>query len=165
MMWLESNTNYNYGFNHAWIALQGAAAETAADNVAHKKLISRISQLEAENATLAADLFTLQQAESRNPTSAEVVKKAEPVLGYTAFEPQEVDVVVTYWRGITVTRNIGGKTIGVVIEVPAGQALPDEEWEEATAADYTAYTAEVQAAEATQQVPPKRSRTRTAAAV
>lgn len=103
--------------------------------------------------------------ESRNPTSAEVVKKAEPVLGYTAFEPQEVDVVVTYWRGITVTRNIGGKTIGVVIEVPAGQALPDEEWEEATAADYTAYTAEVQAAEATQQVPPKRSRTRTAAAV
>ena len=73
MMWLESNTNYNYGFNHAWIALQGAAAETAADNVAHKKLISRISQLEAENATLAADLFTLQQAESRNPTSEPVV--------------------------------------------------------------------------------------------
>ena len=72
MMWLESNTNYNYGFNHAWIALQGAAAETAADNVAHKKLISRISQLEAENATLAADLFTLQQAESRNPTSEPV---------------------------------------------------------------------------------------------
>ena len=52
MMWLEDNTNYNIGFNHAWVALQGAASENVVEGIALKKANQRIQQLEAELATL-----------------------------------------------------------------------------------------------------------------
>ena len=52
MMWLEGNTNYNFGFNHAWVALQGAASENVVEGIALKKANQRIQQLEAELATL-----------------------------------------------------------------------------------------------------------------
>ena len=52
MMWLEDNTNYNFGFNHAWVALQGAASENVVEGIALKKANQRIQQLEAELATL-----------------------------------------------------------------------------------------------------------------
>ena len=48
MMWLEDNTNYNFGFNHAWVALQGAASENVVEGIALKKANQRIQQLEAE---------------------------------------------------------------------------------------------------------------------
>ena len=51
-MWLEDNTNYNIGFNHAWVALQGAASENVVEGIALKKANQRIQQLEAELATL-----------------------------------------------------------------------------------------------------------------
>ena len=51
-MWLEDNTNYNIGFSHAWVALQGAASENVVEGIALKKANQRIQQLEAELATL-----------------------------------------------------------------------------------------------------------------
>ena len=89
------------------------------------------------------------------PTKTEAVKKAVVaeqkkevvaeevgvVLGYTPYTPTEVDTADSYWSGVTVTRQLGEETVSVVIEVLAGQPLPDEEWEETDKADYERYSA------------------------
>lgn len=100
--------------------------------------------------------------ESGNSTSAESVKTTEAMLGYTPFEPHEFAGETTWWKGITVTRNLGSDTVNVVIELAGDQPLPDEEWEEVSVADFTAYTAQVKAFEDAQAKadvkPPRRRR-------
>lgn len=78
MMWLEDNTNYNFGFNHAWVALQGAASENVVEGIALKKANQRIQQLEAELATIQAE----KKVESLLPetTLDEVVGQHEDEL-------------------------------------------------------------------------------------
>ena len=84
------------------------------------------------------------------------------MLGYTPFEPHEFAGEVTYWKGITVTRNLGNDTVNVVMELAGDQPLPDEEWEEAGKAELDAYNAAVAAFEAaqaaTETTPPRRQR-------
>ena len=96
--------------------------------------------------------------ESGNSTSAESVKTDEAMLGYTPFEPREFAGETTYWKGITVTRNLGSDTVNVVMELAGDQPLPDEEWEEVGKAEYEAYTAQVKAFEESQAKPPRRRR-------
>ena len=76
MMWLEDNTNYNIGFNHAWVALQGAASENVVEGIALKKANQRIQQLEAELATLQDE----KKVETLLPenTEAPKVEPSEP---------------------------------------------------------------------------------------
>ena len=76
MMWLEDNTNYNFGFNHAWVALQGAASENVVEGIALKKANQRIQQLEAELATLQDE----KKVETLLPenTEAPKVEPSEP---------------------------------------------------------------------------------------
>ena len=75
-MWLEDNTNYNIGFNHAWVALQGAASENVVEGIALKKANQRIQQLEAELATLQDE----KKVETLLPenTEAPKVEPSEP---------------------------------------------------------------------------------------
>ena len=73
MMWLEGNTNYNFGFNHAWVALQGAASENVVESIALKRANQRIQQLEAELATLQDE----KKVETLLPESEEA-PKVEP---------------------------------------------------------------------------------------
>lgn len=100
--------------------------------------------------------------ESGNSTSAKSVKTAEAMLGYTPFEPHEFAGETTYWKGITVTRNLGSDTVNVVMELEGDKPLPDEEWEEVGKSDYDAYTARVKAFEeaqaASENKPPRRRR-------
>lgn len=100
--------------------------------------------------------------ESGNSTSAKSVKTDEAMLGYTPFEPHEFAGETTYWKGITVTRNLGSDTVNVVMELEGDKPLPDEEWEEVGKADYDAYTAQVKAFEeaqaASENKPPRRRR-------
>lgn len=100
--------------------------------------------------------------ESGNSTSAKSVKTDEAMLGYTHFEPHEFAGETTYWKGITVTRNLGSDTVNVVMELEGDKPLPDEEWEEVGKADYDAYTAQVKAFEeaqaASENKPPRRRR-------
>ena len=70
MMWLEDNTNYNIGFNHAWVALQGAASENVVEGIALKKANQRIQQLEAELATLQDE----KKVETLLPENTEALK-------------------------------------------------------------------------------------------
>ena len=72
-MWLEGNTNYNIGFNHAWVALQGAASENVVEGIALKKANQRIQQLEAELATLQDE----KKVETLLPKNTEA-PKVEP---------------------------------------------------------------------------------------
>lgn len=98
-------------------------------------------------------------AETKGGNSASAT--TETVLGYTPYEPQEVADAVTYWKGITVTRNLGNETVSVVIEIAAGQPLPDEEWVEVDAVDLQAYNKQVADYEASlAPPPPRRTRTR-----
>ena len=100
--------------------------------------------------------------ESGNSTSAKSVKTDEAMLGYTPFEPHEFAGETTYWKGITVTRNLGSDTVNVVMELEGDKPLPDEEWEEVGKSDYDAYTARVKAFEeaqaASENKPPRRRR-------
>ena len=100
--------------------------------------------------------------ESGNSTSAKPVKTDEAMLGYTPFEPHEFAGETTYWKGITVTRNLGSDTVNVVMELEGDKPLPDEEWEEVGKSDYDAYTARVKAFEeaqaASENKPPRRRR-------
>lgn len=96
--------------------------------------------------------------ESGNSTSAKSVKTDEAMLGYTPFEPHEFAGETTYWKGITVTRNLGDATVNVVMELEGDKPLPDEEWEEVGKAEYEAYTAQVKAFEEAQAKPPRRRR-------
>ena len=84
------------------------------------------------------------------------------MLGYTPFEPHEFAGETTWWKGITVTRNLGSDTVNVVIELAGDQPLPDEEWEEVSLADFAAYTAQVKTFEDAQAKadvkPPRRRR-------
>lgn len=100
--------------------------------------------------------------ESGISTSAKSVKTDEAMLGYTPFEPHEFAGETTYWKGITVTRNLGSDTVNVVMELEGDKPLPDEEWEEVGKADYDAYTAQVKAFEeaqaASENKPPRRRR-------
>ena len=100
--------------------------------------------------------------ESGNSTSAKSVKTDEAMLGYTPFEPHEFAGETTYWKGITVTRNLGSETVNVVMELEGDKPLPDEEWEEVGKSDYDAYTARVKAFEeaqaASENKPPRRRR-------
>ena len=109
----------------------------------------------------SAEPATTEQ-ESGNSTSAKSVKTDEAMLGYTPFEPHEFAGETTYWKGITVTRNLGNDTVNVVMELEGDKPLPDEEWEEVGKADYDAYTAQVKAFEeaqtASENKPPRRRR-------
>ena len=100
--------------------------------------------------------------ESGNSTSAKSVKTDEAMLGYTPFEPHEFAGETSYWKGITVTRNLGSDTVNVVMELEGDKPLPDEEWEEVSKADHDAYTAQVKAFEeaqaASENKPPRRRR-------
>lgn len=100
--------------------------------------------------------------ESGNSTSAKSVKTDEAMLGYTPFEPHEFAGETTYWKGITVTRNLGSDTVNVVMELEGDKPLPDEEWEEVGKSDYDAYTARVKTFEeaqaASENKPPRRRR-------
>lgn len=101
--------------------------------------------------------------ESGNSTSTKSVKTDEAMLGYTPFAPHEFAGETTYWKGITVTRNLGSETVNVVMELEGDKPLPDEEWEEVGKADYDAYTAQVKAFEeaqaASENKPPRRRQT------
>lgn len=79
-MYLENNSNYNIGFNHAWVALQGAASESAVESVALKKALARVAQLEAEVKTLESERASVPTpvVESGNSTS-ESTDTPEPV--------------------------------------------------------------------------------------
>lgn len=81
---------------------------------------------------------TPPRRESRKPTLSEAEK---PVLDYTPYEPVSTAEEVTYWKGITVTENLGDQTIHTVIAVEAGEPLPDEEWDEVEEKDYKEYQA------------------------
>lgn len=109
----------------------------------------------------SAEPATTEQ-ESGNSTSAKSVKTDEAMLGYTPFEPHEFAGETTYWKGITVTRNLGSETVNVVMELEGDKPLPDEEWEEVGKSDYDAYTAQVKAFEeaqaASESKPPRRRR-------
>ena len=125
----------------------------------HGTAPSYIKEQTAEPATTAQ--------ESGNSTSAKSVKTDEAMLGYTPFEPHEFAGETTYWKGITVTHNLGSDTVNVVMELEGGKPLPDEEWEEVGKADYDAYTAQVKAFEeaqaASENKPPRRRRQATEA--
>ena len=92
-MWLEDNTNYNIGFNHAWVALQGAASENVVEGIALKKANQRIQQLEAELATLQEE----QKVETLLPEStvAEVVGKYEEEQVAKAQAEVQAEAAVT----------------------------------------------------------------------
>lgn len=79
MMWLENNTNFNTGFQLAWIALQGTASETATNNVAHKRCDQMVKQLQAENTSLQ-----IENEELRRGKSAEKVETLLPEVGTVA---------------------------------------------------------------------------------
>ena len=120
----------------------------------HGAAPSYIKDQSAEPATTAQ--------ESGNSTSAKSVKTDEAMLGYTPFESHEFAGETTYWKGITVTRNLGSETVNVVMELEGDKPLPDEEWEEVGKADYDAYAAQVKAFEeaqaASENKPPRRRR-------
>lgn len=99
------------------------------------------------------------KTESGNSTSTNSVKTDEAMLGYTPYQPHEFAGEVTYWRGITVTTNIGDESVNVVMKLDGDKPLPDEEWDEVDAKDYEAYTAKVKAFEDSKtNKPPRRQR-------
>lgn len=62
MLYLDNDTNYNFGFNHAWRVLQGAASEKATDRVSANRMMDEITQLRAENSTLEDEVKRLKDA-------------------------------------------------------------------------------------------------------
>lgn len=104
---------------------------------------------------------TKTQQESGNSTSTKSTKTDEAMLGYTPFEPHEFAGETTYWKGVTVTRNLGDESVNVVMQLDGSDPLPDEEWEEVEQAEFDAYTAKVKTyeeAQASETKPPRRRR-------
>ncbi len=74
MQYLETDLNYQMGFNHAWVALQGTVRENVIDQNTYKQLQATVSQLKAENATLSTEVELLSKNQKTEAPAQEEVK-------------------------------------------------------------------------------------------
>lgn len=75
MQYLASDMNYQLGFNHAWVALQGTVRESVIDNKTYKQLQATLAQLKAENATLSSEVIELKEKINTQDTPTKPVAK------------------------------------------------------------------------------------------
>ena len=132
-----------YGkFEQSSSSRESAEEEARKDAEAFEALHGAVPSHIAESA-----VETTTKQESGNSTSTQAVKTNEAMLGYTPYEPHEFADDVTYWQGITVTRQLGSESVNVVIKLETTDPLPDEEWDEVDAQTHEEYLARVKAYE------------------